>query len=196
MKVVEIKDVKVDVKGREVLKGGINKGLSYGGSFKVSLKKFNSSPTKVEKERLALSSKPFVTSEKSKNDSAELSERKSPSSSLSEGFSFNPGKGDGVAKDKELSEGLALTPPKVLKGGEPVYPFLARKMGYEGTVILDIEVLADGRVGEVKIVESSGYELLDRAAIEAVKRWTFIPAQRDGKAVRSVVRQKVVFKLR
>ncbi len=90
----------------------------------------------------------------------------------------------------------SLVPPKPLKITKPKYPIIARRMRYEGTVVLDIEVLPNGSVGEVKVVESSGYEILDKAAIKEVKRWRFIPAVRNGKPVRSVVRERIVFKIR
>ncbi|MCS7261846.1 MAG: energy transducer TonB [Aquificaceae bacterium] len=50
------------------------------------------------------------------------------------------------------------------------YPPLARRMGWEGRVVLSIHIKEDGTLKEVKIAESSGYELLDRNAVETVKR--------------------------
>jgi periplasmic protein TonB len=58
---------------------------------------------------------------------------------------------------------------------------MARRMGDEGEVRLDILVSAEGAVLEVKLKRTSGSELLDRAAVDAVKRWRFRPAQVDGK---------------
>ncbi|MCS6957304.1 MAG: energy transducer TonB [Aquificaceae bacterium] len=50
------------------------------------------------------------------------------------------------------------------------YPPLARKMGWEGKVVLSICIDEDGTLKEVRVLESSGYEVLDRNAIETVKR--------------------------
>jgi protein TonB len=51
-------------------------------------------------------------------------------------------------------------------------------------VVVNVYVLADGRVGEVQVLTSSGYERLDAAALEHVRRnWRFDPATRDGAAV-------------
>ncbi|MCX7817224.1 MAG: energy transducer TonB [Syntrophales bacterium] len=62
----------------------------------------------------------------------------------------------------------------------PQYPPLARIRGQEGLVLLSVEVLPDGRVGQVVVKQTSGYNLLDHSAIEAVKRWSFIPGKRMG----------------
>jgi protein TonB len=50
-------------------------------------------------------------------------------------------------------------------------------------VVLDIEMLADGTVGDIKIAKSSGYPVLDQAAQKAVKKWRHIPVQSNGAAV-------------
>jgi TonB family protein len=65
----------------------------------------------------------------------------------------------------------------------PEYPRLARLRGYQGLVILSVEVLADGRVGEVGVIRSSGHEILDSAALNAVREWRFDPGRRGGQAV-------------
>jgi protein TonB len=46
-----------------------------------------------------------------------------------------------------------------------------------------VEVLPNGRVGEVQVNKSSGYETLDYCAVEAVKKWKFIPAKKGGAAI-------------
>lgn len=62
---------------------------------------------------------------------------------------------------------------KVLKNVKPAYPPLAYKMRTEGTVVLYVEVLPSGRVGAVKIMQSSGSELLDESALDAIRLWEF-----------------------
>jgi protein TonB len=70
-----------------------------------------------------------------------------------------------------------------LNNPRPPYPMVARRMGYSGKVILDVEVLAEGRAGDVKLQKSSGFEILDKAALQTVKTWRFIPAKHFGQAV-------------
>lgn len=70
---------------------------------------------------------------------------------------------------------------------KPPYPELARHQGYEGTVRLTVEVLANGCVGEITIKKSSGYEILDQSALMTVKKWRFTPARFAGIPVRSTV---------
>jgi protein TonB len=78
----------------------------------------------------------------------------------------------------------------------PPYPSEARRRGWEGTVLLMVEILESGRPERITIKESSGHSVLDEAALGAVERWTFVPAQRDGKPVRSVAEVPIVFSLR
>jgi protein TonB len=78
----------------------------------------------------------------------------------------------------------------------PSYPYEARRRGIEGTVLLLVEILESGRPDRVTIKQSSGHSILDEAAKGAVGRWTFIPAQQEGKPVRSVAEVPIVFSLR
>ncbi len=50
------------------------------------------------------------------------------------------------------------------------YPPIARRMGWEGRVVLSIKLCTDGTVKEIKVLESSGYEVLDRNAVDTVRR--------------------------
>ncbi|MDW8293931.1 MAG: energy transducer TonB [Aquificaceae bacterium] len=50
------------------------------------------------------------------------------------------------------------------------YPPLARRMGWEGRVVLAIRIGEDGSLREVRVLESSGYDILDRNAVETVRR--------------------------
>jgi len=77
----------------------------------------------------------------------------------------------------------------------PAYPSLARKMGHEGIVLLAAEILSDGRVGHLAVKKSSGFPALDQSALDAVRRWKFIPAKWMGKAVPAWVDVPVKFRL-
>ena len=77
----------------------------------------------------------------------------------------------------------------------PTYPQLARLRGYQGVVVLLVDVLVDGRVRQVGIRRSAGHEILDRAALEAVRMWRFEPGRREGRAVTMSVEVPVRFVL-
>jgi len=77
----------------------------------------------------------------------------------------------------------------------PCYPGAARRRGWQGRVLLDVEVLRDGTVGAIAVSCSSGHRLLDEAALSAVRRWRFTPAMRSGLAVATHVRVRIVFSL-
>jgi len=79
---------------------------------------------------------------------------------------------------------------------KPEYPESARRAGIQGVTRLRFEVLATGEVGRVLVDESAGSAELDRAAIEAVKRWRFEPARRDEQPVTAWVTLPVRFELR
>jgi protein TonB len=78
---------------------------------------------------------------------------------------------------------------------EPRYPIVARKKGWQGTVRLKVLVLSDGSVGELDVAGSSGYGLLDRAAVDAVVTWRFRPATKGDHPVDSWVEIPIQFEL-
>ncbi len=69
-----------------------------------------------------------------------------------------------------------------LNNPQPVYPMLARRMGWRGKVILNVEVLADGRCGGIQVFQSSGHRILDDVVLDSVRNWRFVPARHAGKA--------------
>lgn len=78
---------------------------------------------------------------------------------------------------------------------KPRYPEGARAEGREGTALLRVTVLPTGKVGEALVERSSGHADLDRSAVEAVMKWTFLPARRGENPVTSSVRIPVTFAL-
>jgi protein TonB len=78
----------------------------------------------------------------------------------------------------------------------PEYPRAAREAGWEGTVVLQVEVLPDGLAGTVWVYETSGHALLDEAARRAVQDWRFVPAMDGNFPVRTVVHLPIRFDLR
>jgi periplasmic protein TonB len=78
----------------------------------------------------------------------------------------------------------------------PPYPPMARRLGYQGSVLLDIVIGADGRVTRASVIGSSGHSRLDEAARTwVVGHWRYKPATQNGKLVTSRERVKVVFNL-
>lgn len=70
-----------------------------------------------------------------------------------------------------------------LNNPPPAYPLVARRNGLQGRVVLNVEVLASGVCGQINIHKSSGYTMLDDAAVQTVKTWRFLPASQAGRAL-------------
>lgn len=87
-----------------------------------------------------------------------------------------------------------IVPPQVVAQADAPYPAAALAARSEGTVTLLVTVEVDGSVGDVTVAESAG-ELLDGAAVSAMKLWRFTPAQRDGQPVRAKIRVPFEFTL-
>jgi protein TonB len=85
-------------------------------------------------------------------------------------------------------------PPKVTHSSDPEYPIKARKSGKEGTAVLSLVVGSNGLPRDVKVGRSLSPDL-DEAAIEAVKKWEFAPATKDGKPVASRINVEVSFRV-
>ncbi len=81
-----------------------------------------------------------------------------------------------LGSDEEEPPDFSMNPP-------PQYPPEAVRRGWEGTVLLRLQIASDGRVTRVEVAESSGYTVLDEAALRAVRLWKGIPATRGGQAV-------------
>jgi protein TonB len=87
-----------------------------------------------------------------------------------QGTGVGMGKVDGVkeaAKAKYLNDHFAYIRDKILRN--VIYPDAARRMVWQGKVILSFIIMADGSVSTFKIIQGSGYSLLDKSAIETVK---------------------------
>jgi len=77
----------------------------------------------------------------------------------------------------------------------PVYPPAALRRGETGTAIVRIQVDAEGLPGGVALIQRSGSRDLDRAAMEAVRKWRFQPAIEDGEPIAGSVDIPVEFNL-
>jgi len=85
--------------------------------------------------------------------------------------------------------------PQPLSSPAPRYPREAQRRGESGTVLLRVHVGPDGRPYSVDLVQGSGSRALDRAASDAVRRWRFRPAVRNGQAVAGTVQVPITFNL-
>lgn len=105
-----------------------------------------------------------------------------------------------VEEGEPESEQAQVIPPRIdasqLDNPAPAYPLHSRQMREQGRVLLDVYILPDGSVGEVRLRESSGYPRLDRSALEAVKGWRYVPAMRGGVAIPYWYVQSINFTLR
>lgn len=77
----------------------------------------------------------------------------------------------------------------------PLYPRLSRRLKEQGTVYLHVLVLKSGKVGQLKLKQSSGFSRLDQSALNAVRGWTYQPAMKAGQPLDFWFVQPVVFNL-
>lgn len=92
----------------------------------------------------------------------------------------------------------AITKPttaEYLNNPPPRYPEKARLLHQQGTVLLDILVDKNGTPKSIHIMESSGYLLLDHAALEKVRHWKFIPAKRGTQTIEAHVEIPITFRI-
>ncbi len=85
--------------------------------------------------------------------------------------------------------------PDYIQNPPPPYPELAKQMRQEGIVMLAVDVDRQGSPVKVMIIESSGYRLLDQAALRAVSHWKFQPGRIGDLPVESEVTVPVRFRL-
>jgi protein TonB len=108
--------------------------------------------------------------------------------------SERPGAGEAGA-GAEAAAATVISIPRPRGEILPQYPRSARKAGWEGVVTIGAYIDEAGKVVSAEIIASSGHESLDQAALEAVRRASFHPAQRGAKPVASRVIIPVRFRL-
>ena len=117
------------------------------------------------------------------------SARAGGNSGIGSGSGSTDGAGDG--------DGTSIAHADYGNNPPPAYPAIARRHEQQGTVTIRVLVGIDGLVQRAEIAESSGFEVLDEAAIETVRRrWRFIPARRAGTAIESWVLVPIRFALK
>jgi protein TonB len=109
------------------------------------------------------------------------------------GPGVGPGRGGGIGGGV-FRVGGGVSAPRALDTPDPEYSEEARKAKYQGTCVLWLVVGPDGTPRDVKVARSLGMGL-DQKAIEAVKKWKFEPALKDGKPVAVQINVEVNFRL-
>jgi TonB family protein len=84
--------------------------------------------------------------------------------------------------------------PKCQHCPDPEYSQEARNKKYEGVVVLMVVVTVEGKAKNIQVMKSPGMGL-DEKAIEAVRKWKFKPATKDGKPVDAQIPIEITFRL-
>ncbi len=84
--------------------------------------------------------------------------------------------------------------PHLLRRAAAEYPASLRAGGIGGTVLVRLSVSAQGRVTEATVIQSSGTDDLDAAALDSVGQWFYEPAYQDGKAVAAQTTARIDFR--
>lgn len=77
-----------------------------------------------------------------------------------------------------------------------VYPKWAIDQGWQGKMVIAVEILTDGSVGSYQVMHSTGHEVLDEATTQTIRGWEFHPALKaDGQAFRTCIQIPITFQL-
>jgi TonB family protein len=107
------------------------------------------------------------------------------------GNGLGPGR-DGALGGGINDGGIGVTAPRAIYKPEPDYSDEARKMGFQGVVVLWAVIGPDGRPAKLRVARSLGMGL-DEKALEAVQHWRFEPARKDGLPVAAQIYVEVDF---
>ena len=104
------------------------------------------------------------------------------------------GSGNGEGSGTGLV-GSPFTQARYRETPQPHYPDSARREGKQGRVLLRVLIDEEGRSKVIEVNTSSGHDMLDQAATEALKKWRFVPARASGKPVETWVKVPIEFQL-
>jgi protein TonB len=92
--------------------------------------------------------------------------------------------------------GSGIENPRLLRDERPNYTPEAMRLKIQGVVILDVVILSNGTVGDIKVVKSlDAVHGLDAEAIKAARKWLFKPAMRQGQPVPVYATLEVTFRI-
>jgi protein TonB len=100
-----------------------------------------------------------------------------------------------VPEGPEIDLDAASLTALYLRNPKPTYPAASRRLGEQGTVYVRAFINISGEAKSVELKKSSGYPRLDRAALDAIKAWKFVPAKRDDKPIEAAVIVPMKFSL-
>jgi protein TonB len=149
-----------------------------------------SSPT--ERPAAKPAQKPLAAATPAPPASSVAAEMSAPAAAAPDSSSPSPPEAppaSSVARAEPDDEARPLDNPR------PAYPRAARQRGMQGVVVLAVEVDSQGRPVAVAVKQSSGFGLLDEAAMTSVKGWRFAPARRGNDAVQAMVDVPIRFSL-
>jgi protein TonB len=81
---------------------------------------------------------------------------------------------EGIPEKGAPGDTVPYFQPRYKEGSRPVYPGVAQRRGYEGTVLVEAVVLETGELGQARIVTSSGFDILDEEALRWVNSDPFV----------------------
>ena len=144
-------------------------------------------------QKIVLNSESENTLKQKKNDKVEKSESRAEKNKLA--GKETSGRVDQNATATKSAETDPVFDAAYLNNPAPSYPQSAQRKGIQGKVMLNVVVKADGTPAKVQVYNSSGFSVLDEAALEAVRQWKFVPARRGGEFVQASVVVPVDFKM-
>ncbi len=177
-----------------------SQGVFNYGQIKVNLaslsfnssNKINSDSFKSSKENTF--NKNNLTNSNKLNHSAQTNQN-SKNLNRSENLLSNNASNDQSQNNNSNLSSSPIFNANYLNNPAPEYPDFARRNNIEGKVLLLVSVGENGKVQKIEVNNSSGNSLLDKAALGAVKNWSFIPANKDGRAISAQVIVPIEFKI-
>jgi protein TonB len=88
---------------------------------------------------------------------------------------------------------VPASPDNRFRNRPPIYPVEAARQGQHGAVVVLIHVSDTGVATGIEVVQSSGVDSLDQAAVDAVRKWRFRPALQQGRSVPFAMPFRFVF---
>jgi protein TonB len=98
-----------------------------------------------------------------------------------------------VVERGDVPIGGDIQAPRKIRHVAPEYPAIAQQVRRQGTVVIDAIIGPDGRVTQATIRQS--VQLLDQAALAAVRQWVYTPTKLNGTPVAVIMTVEVNFRL-
>jgi len=96
--------------------------------------------------------------------------------------------------DRTIVDGVTLAEVKPGSQLQPYYPATARASNLYAEVVVSLQVMEDGKVGDVGVLSTSVPDMgFEQSAADAVKRWRFHPALRDGQPIETATLVRLSF---